>query len=177
MRATKAGHFHAAIADTVVLTLDERMRQKAVFRTVQGHELEINLAEPPLLGRGDGYLLEDGRMIEVLAAPEPLIEVRTPEAHLMSRIAFLLGTQQQDCEISPKYIRLRRDAKISIVLQSMGAKVLEIDAPFQPEGTAAQNACTHDHHDHGHSHHTHGHDHGNDHEHHAGCGHDHDHKH
>ena len=155
IRATKTGHFHAAFADTVVLAHAERSHRKGVVRAVGGLEFMIDLPDGPPPGRGDSYVLDDGRLIEIIAAPEELIEVRGKDALHVTRLAYHLGKQQITCEITPKFIRLKRDAAIAGTLTAMGAKVIEVSAPFHPEGEAVHAHCDHDHGSHAH----HGHDH------------------
>ena len=75
-------------------------------------------------------------------------------------------------------LRIRRDHVIEEMVRGLGAKVLEIEAPFDPEGGAYAQPAAHDahghKHDHGHGHAQHKHDHGHDHHvHDAHCGHDH----
>jgi urease accessory protein len=186
LRATKAGHFHAAIADTVVLDHEE-CRRRGVVKTVGGLAFLVDLAEAPNLRRGDGYVLEDGRLIEILAAPEELLEVRGQDPLHTARIAYHLGNRHLECEISARHIRIRRDHVIAEMLKGLGAKVSDVEAPFHPEGGAYHHGGhahgpdhddhTHDHkaHDHEtHEHHIHAHHvHGDD----CGCGHDHEHGH
>jgi len=166
LRATKAGHFHLPAADTVVLDHEERRRRRGVVRTVAGLEFLVDLADAPTLGRGDGYVLEDGRYVEILGAPEDLLEVRGRDALHTARIAYHLGNRHLECEISARHIRIRRDHVIADMLAGLGAKMVEIEAPFHPEGGAYhQGVHDHGHHDHGHhdrghhghDHHDHGH--------------------
>jgi len=159
LRATQAGHFHRPIADTVVLDHEERRRRRGVLRTVAGLEFLVDLAESPVLGRGNGYLLEDGRLIEIVGAPEELLELRGRDPLHMTRLAYHLGNRHLECEISARHIRIRRDHVIAEMLKGLGAKVVEIEAPFHPEG-GAYHPGGHDHghhHEHGHDHHDHGH--------------------
>ncbi|MGL4242512.1 MAG: urease accessory protein UreE, partial [Beijerinckiaceae bacterium] len=158
IRATRAGHFHAPMADTVVLDHEERRRRRGVVKTVAGLEFLVDLADAPVLGAGDAYVLEDGRMIEIVAAPEELLEVRATDPLHLTRIAYHLGNRHLECEISAKRIRIRRDHVIAEMLRGLGAKIVEIEAPFHPEGGAYhQGGHGHHGHDHGHNH---GHDHG-----------------
>ncbi|HEY5965318.1 MAG TPA: urease accessory protein UreE, partial [Xanthobacteraceae bacterium] len=97
-----------------------------------------------------------------------------------ARLAWHLGDRHVPVQIMERKLRLKRDPAIETLLQSLGAKVAVIEAPFEPEGGAYEAAAAHDHHDqrHGHDHHHHGHSHdhhGHDHKH--GHSHDHDHKH
>ncbi len=155
MRATKAGHFHAPMADTVVLDHEERRRRRGVVRTVKGLEFLVDLADAPALSGGDAYVLEDGRMIEIVAAPEELLEVRAQDPLHLTRLAYHLGNRHLECQITARAIRIRRDHVIAEMLAGLGAKVIEIEAPFHPEGGAYHQGG----HGHHHHHHHHGHDH------------------
>jgi urease accessory protein len=182
IRATKAGHFHAPMADTVVLDQEERRRRRGVVKTVGGLEFLVDLAEAPVLGGGDAYVLEDGRMVEIVAAPEELLEARAKDPLHLTRIAYHLGNRHLECEIKARSIRIRRDHVIADMLEGLGAKVVEIEAPFHPEGGAYHPGGHGHHHDHDHDdgHHDHGHDHAhtNDHRrHHHGHAHKHGHDH
>jgi urease accessory protein len=163
LRATKSGHFHAPAADTVVLDFEERSRRRGVVKTVGGLEVLIDLADAPRIGRGDSYVLEDGRLIEIVAAAEPLMEAKTKDPLHLTRVAYHIGNRHLECEFGPGRIRLRRDHVIADMLKGLGAKVAEIEGPFHPEGGAYHHGGhSHDHADHGHGH-VHG----------PGCGHDH----
>src|SRR6185295_5707604 len=89
------------------------------------------------------------------------------------------GNRHLPTQIMAKGLRIRRDHVIEEMVKGLGARVVEIEAPFDPEGgayAAAHGAHEHDHHhDHGH-HHDHAHDHGHDHHHHdEHCDHEHNH--
>jgi urease accessory protein len=173
IRATQAGHFHAPVADTVVLDQEERRRRRGVLKTVGGIEFLVDLPEAPGLHGGDCYVLEDGRLIEILAAPEELLEVRGKDPLHTTRLAYHLGNRHLECEITARSIRIRRDHVIADMLKGLGAKVVEIEAPFQPEGGAYHQAG---HGDHGHSHEHNSHEH-HDHKHHGHHNHSHKHNH
>jgi urease accessory protein len=171
IRATKAGHVHGRAADAVVLDHEERRRRRGVATTVSGVAFLVDLAEAPALGAGDVYVLEDGRLIEIVAAPEELLEVRGNDPLHTTRLAYHLGNRHLECEISARRIRIRRDHVIADMLRGLGAKVVEIEAPFHPEGGAYHHGghghgIDHGHtHNHGHSHGDHGHHHGHKHGH------------
>jgi urease accessory protein len=93
-----------------------------------------------------------------------LIEARAGDVAGLSRLAWYLGDRHVPVQVLPNRIRARRDAVIEALLASLGAKVMLIEAPFEPEGGAYAAAHGHDHHhDHYHDHaqddHGHGHDH------------------
>ncbi len=134
------------------------------------------------------------RLIEVVAAPEPLVEIRGNDPQHLVRVAWHLGNRHLPTQIMAKGLRIRRDHVIEAMVKGLGARVIEIEAPFDPEGGAyaggghahaeSQHGHTgHDHSSHDHPSHdpapqgqSHGHD---DHHHHdEHCDHDrHDHHH
>jgi len=170
-----------APADTVVLDFDDRHRRRMAMRGTRGLEFLLDLENAIALRGGDALVLDDGRLIEVVAAPEPLLEIRGIDPQHLVRLGWHLGNRHLPTQIMPKGLRIRRDHVIEAMVKGLGARVVEIEAPFDPEGGAYAHAV-HDHatHDHGHDHHHHGdhhhHDEHCDHEHHHGHSHAHDHK-
>ena len=103
--------------------------------------------------------------MEVVAAPEPLIEARAADLAGLARLAWHLGDRHVPVQVLPNRIRARRDAAVEALLKSLGAKVALIEAPFEPEGGAYASSHGHEHHDHDHAHDHHGHSHGHGHHH------------
>ncbi len=173
-----AGAWTGEPADSIVLDYDDRHRRRMTMKGVRGLEFLLDLEEAVLLRGGDGLKLDDGRIVEVVAAPEPLAEIRASEPAALVRIAWHLGNRHLPTELTRKALRIRRDPVIEEMARGLGAAVLAIEAPFNPEGGAyAKGGHDHGHHDHGH--HDHDHDHGHDHDDHAHHDHRHahDHKH
>ena len=185
LRADKvipAGQWPGAPADTVVLDFDARYRRRVTMTGVGGLEFLLDLKEATMLRGGDGLSLEDGRVVEVVAEPEPLAEIRAADTAALTRVAWHLGNRHLPTEILPKALRIRRDPVIEAMAEGLGALVIKLEAPFSPEGGAYAKAeggaqhshhghdhdrggrHAHDHHDHDHDHHhAHGHDRGHDH--------------
>ena len=174
-------------ADTVVLDFDDRHRRRMAMTGTRGLEFLLDLENAVALRGGDALVLEDGRLIEVVAAPEPLLEIRGADPHHLVRVAWHLGNRHLPTQIMPKGLRIRRDHVIEAMVEGLGARVIEIEAPFDPEGGAyaggghahaeahAHAHAAHDHssHDHGDRHHDHHHD--DRHRHDEHCDHDHPH--
>ncbi len=153
------------VADTVILDYAQRSAQKITVTGVKGLTIEIDLHQPVRLRTDDLLVLDDGGLVEVVAAPEPLIEARAPDIAGLSRLAWHLGDRHVPVQVLANRIRARRDPAIEALLTSLGAKVASIDAPFDPEGGAYASSHGHDH-DHAHAHdHNHGHTHGHKHDH------------
>jgi urease accessory protein len=96
----------------------------------------------------------------VVAAAEPLVEIRTSDPNHMVRVAWHLGNRHLPTQIMGTRLRIRRDHVIEDMVRGLGAKVVPIEAPFDPEGGAYGHGTVTGH-DHGHAHgHSHSHDHG-----------------
>jgi len=184
-----AGQWREAAADTVVLGFDDRHRRRMAMTGTRGLAFLLDLAEAVALRGGDALVLEDGRLVEVVAAPEPLVEIRGSDPQHLVRVAWHLGNRHLPTQIVGRGLRIRRDHVIEDMVRGLGARLIEIEAPFDPEGGAYAGGAAqahgheaahgHAHHGHAHDHHGHGH-HGHDHDHgHHGHGHSHahDHKH
>ena len=187
-RVLSAGAWSGEPLDSVVLDFDERYRRRIVMTGVGGLAFLLDLPEAAMLRSGDGLRLEDGRIVEVVAAPEPLTEIRASDPLALIRVAWHLGNRHLPTELLPKALRIRRDAVIEDMARGLGARTVALEAAFNPEGGAYVQADSHGpghhHHDHGHArdHHRddgrrrdHAHAHGHDHDHDHGHDYDHDH--
>jgi urease accessory protein len=123
-------------ADSVVLDYDDRHRRRVSMRGLKGLLFLLDLPTAAGLHSGDALVLEDGRLIEVVAAPEPLLEIRCSNALHLARVAWHLGNRHVPTQLLPAMLRVRRDHVIAEMAQLLGARVTEIQAPFDPEGGA-----------------------------------------
>ena len=146
--ATWSGH----AADSVVLAYDDRHRRRVTMQGTKGLAFLLDLPDATSLHGGDALVLEDGRLVEVVAAPELLLEIRCADPLHLARIAWHLGNRHVPVQLLAKAVRVRRDHIIAELAAQLGARVIEIEAPFDPEGGAYAAASHHHHHD--------GHDHG-----------------
>jgi len=144
-------HRDRPVIDTVILDYAQRSAQKITVTGVKGGAFEIDLRQPARLRTDDVLVLEDGGLVEVVAAPEPLIEARAKDLAVLSRLAWHLGDRHVPVQVLPNRIRARREPAVEVLLTSLGAKVAMIEAPFEPEGGAYASSHGHEH-DHGHAH-------------------------
>jgi urease accessory protein len=186
IRATQVRAQHRwseAPADTVVLDFDGRHRRRMAMTGTRGLEFLLDLENATVLRGGDALVLDDGRLVEVVAAAEPLLEIRGSDPEHLVRVAWHLGNRHLPTQITARGLRIRRDHVIEAMVRGLGARVIEIEAPFDPEGGAyaggghahAPEGDPHHHTGHDHSVHDHGdHDHRHDdHRHDEHCDHDH----
>src|SRR3954470_3156349 len=184
IRATRVLPHHGwdqAAADAIVLGFDDRHRRRMAMTGTRGLKFLLDLENAIALRGGDALVLQDGRLIEVVAAPEPLAEIRCTDPQHLVRVAWHLGNRHLPTQIMAKGLRIRRDHVIESMVKGLGARVIEIEAPFDPEGgayTGGGHAHAPESDPHNHAAHDHSlHDHGEHHHHDEHCDHDHDHGH
>ena len=169
------------------LQLDWDVRQKSRFEATdsQGRALGVFLPRGTVVRGGDVLVAEDGSMVRVIAAPQPVLVITHCPEHGtpfdLMRAAYHLGNRHVPIELQPDHLKIEPDHVLADLLRSMHLIVREDKAAFEPEGGAYGNAGAHAHGGHGHAHHDHDHGHeakhghgdgGHGHDHH---GHDHDH--
>jgi urease accessory protein len=167
--------------------LDWDVRQKSRFDATDsgGRRLGVFLPRGTVVRGGDVLVAEDGSLVNVVAAPQPVLVVRHCSQHGspfdLLRAAYHLGNRHVALALAPDHLTLEPDPVLADMLRQQHLIVSEAQAAFEPEagaygsaghgrGPAAAHA-----HDHGHDHaHDHGHDHGHaqmhDHGHHHGQG-------
>jgi urease accessory protein len=167
-------------AGHVALPHDERHMRRRVLALAGGDKLLVDLPEPVALATGDRLVLDDGREIEIVAAPEELLSIVGRDAVHLAELAWHIGNRHLAAAIGPARILILRDHVIRDMLEGLGAEVTDVVEPFEPLRGAYSGHAGHDHHHHGHDHdhdHHHDHDHGHHHDHDHGHDHHHDHDH
>ena len=136
-------HIHIGdAADTVTLDYEARFLRRKRLVSDRGEPFLVELAETQSLSQGEGFRLDDGRIIAVMAAAEPLLAVRHGN---LARIAWHVGNRHTPCQIADDHILIREDKVLQVMLEGLGASVTQVTAPFTPEGGAYGHGRTHGH--------------------------------
>jgi len=137
------------------IELDWDVRQKSRFDATdsQGRQIGIFLPRGTAVRGGDVLVAEDGSLIRVIAAPQPVLRITHCTAHGtpfdLTRAAYHLGNRHVPIELKPGHLKIEPDHVLAAMLEAMHLDVTETNAPFEPEGGAY--AGGHD--PHGHAHH------------------------
>ena len=162
------------------LELDWDTRQKSRFDATDslGRALGIFLARGTVVRGGDVLVAEDGSLVRVIAAPQPVLRITHCTQHGtpfdLVRAAYHLGNRHVPIELKPDHLKIEPDHVLADLLGAMHLIVNAESSAFEPEGGAyTAHGATH-----GHGHgdgHKHEHAHGHDHDHATDHGHDHGH--
>ena len=154
-------------APTVELDWDVRQKSRFDATDSAGRHLGVFLPRGTVVRGGDVLVAEDGSMVRIAAAAQPVLVVRPCAEHGtpfdLVRAAYPLGNRHVQLELQPDHLKLEPDPVLAEMLRRMHLTVHDEQAAFEPEGGAYAAG--------GHAHAGHAHDQGHDH----GHGHDHAH--
>ncbi len=139
--ARETRHAHDT-PDRVTLSYDDRFLRRKVLTADSGERFLVDLAQTTSLGAGDAFVLEDGRLIGVAPAPEPLLAVTGDN---LTRLAWHIGNRHTPCQIEDGRLLIQRDHVLADMLTRLGATLAEVTEPFTPEGGAYGHGRTHGH--------------------------------
>lgn len=120
----------------LVLPFDLRIRSRLRTRLVSGEEAVLRTERGAILRGGDCLRAEDGRVVRVAAAAEKVMHVTCANQFELTRAAYHLGNRHVPVEIGDGYLRIAADHVLGDMLRGLGAKVSELEAPFEPESGA-----------------------------------------
>jgi urease accessory protein len=119
--------------DRIELSWEQRRRSRLRARTASGEDIGLFLPRGTILVEGSLLQTVDGRVVSVAAAPEDVSTISSPDAVLLSRIAYHLGNRHVQTQVGPGFIRYRHDRAIDELVRRLGAEVLAEEVPFEPE--------------------------------------------
>ena len=145
LRATsfrRAGLIGGTPFTSIVLDAEARHIRRKLLTLAGGTEVLVDFEKPAKLEHGDCLVLEDGRLVEIIAAEEDLLEVRGLDPQHLIRLAWHIGNRHLAAQIETDRVLIRNDAVIARMLEQQGAKVTPVKELFAPEHGAYH---SHDH--------------------------------
>ena len=134
--------------DRVTLGYDARLLRRKRLETDSGASVMVDLAATTSLNPGDALQLDDGRLIEIAAADEPVVVIKGN----LPRLAWHIGNRHTPCQVAADHLIIRRDPVLETMLAQLGAKTSLAILPFHPEGGAYGHGRTFGHSVAGHDH-------------------------
>lgn len=119
--------------DTIVMDAGERHLRRKLIKLQHGNEVLVDLPQATRFANGDCLRLEDGRLVQIIASDEELLEVTAGDAVQLGRLAWHIGNRHLEAQIEETRILIRRDHVIAKMLQGLGAKLRDVREPFSPE--------------------------------------------
>jgi urease accessory protein len=169
-----AGLASVLIKRAHTVELDWDVRQKSRFDCIDssGRQLGVFLQRGMVVRGGDVLVAEDGSLIRVVAAGQPVLRITHCAAHGSAydliRAAYHLGNRHVPIELKPDHLKIEPDHVLAEMLRAMHLIVHEVTESFEPESGAYSSHGAHGpghSHEHDHAHpaehaHEHAHEHG-----------------
>ena len=158
----------ALIKRAATMELDWDVRQKSRFEAADsaGRQLGVFLPRGTVVRGGDVLVAEDGSMVKVCAAPQPVLRITACSRHGttfdLTRAAYHLGNRHVPIELKPDHLKIEPDHVLADMLRAMHLTVVTVNEPFEPEngayatGRHANGGNTHAHQHAGEPEHVHG---------------------
>jgi urease accessory protein len=131
-RITVSGH----IDDTLELPFELRQKSRLRVKLASGNESALFLTRGIILRGGDLLKSEDGLVVQIVAAQEPVYNVIAPTPRDLMCAAYHLGNRHVPLQIGDGWLRLEQDYVLRDMLLGLGMQVSEVNAPFEPEAGA-----------------------------------------
>ena len=126
----------AVATEQLQLPFDSRCKSRLRARLASGEECGLFLERGGVLRGGDKLLGKDGRVVEVIAAPELLMQAASADPLQLARAAYHLGNRHVAVQVLAGSLRFARDHVLGEMLRGLGLPVSEVEAPFEPESGA-----------------------------------------
>lgn len=136
----------AAAVERLPLPFESRCKSRLRTRLASGEEAGLFLERGRVLRGGDRLLGNDGRVVEVVAAPERLMEAASDDPRQLARAAYHLGNRHVAVQVLADRLRFAQDHVLGDMVRGLGLPVAELEAPFEPEAGAYGAHGGHGHH-------------------------------
>lgn len=122
--------------DSLSLPFESRQKSRLLTRLDSGEEAGLMLERGTLLRGGDCLLASDGRVIEVIAAPETVSVVTAHDPWGLARAAYHLGNRHISVQVGQGWLRYLHDHVLDDMVRGLGFTVTTDEMPFEPEAGA-----------------------------------------
>jgi urease accessory protein len=122
--------------DSLSLPFESRQKSRLLTRLDSGAEVGLMLERGTLLRGGDCLLAGDGRVVEVIAAPEAVSVVTADDHWGLARAAYHLGNRHIAVQVGLGWLRYLHDHVLDDMVRGLGFTVTIDEMPFEPEAGA-----------------------------------------
>jgi urease accessory protein len=119
-----------------------RFLRRKRLTTSEGKPFLLDLEQTTSLNHGDALQLDNGDLVEVIAAREDLLRITGDD---LVRFAWHVGNRHTPCQINKEYLLIQADPVIGHMLEHLGATITAVFEVFMPEGGAYGHGRTHSH--------------------------------
>ncbi len=112
---------------------EARHLRRRLVTLQQGDEVMVDLDKTTKFDDRDCLILDDGRLVQIIASDEELLEITARDSTHLSQLAWHIGNRHLAAQIEATRILIRRDHVIAKMLEQLGATVTDVRETFTPE--------------------------------------------
>jgi urease accessory protein len=121
------------VADRITLDHGDRHRRRVVLTGEGGLAFLLDLDRATVIEDGDAVALEDGRLVEVRAAPERLVEITSDDPLRLKKVIWHLGNRHVPAELTDEAVYIAEDHVLIDMVHGLGARATLVQRPFRPD--------------------------------------------
>lgn len=133
----------ARIDAQLPLTYELRQKRWLDASLPDGENVHIRLPRGESLRSGELLAASDGRVVEVVAAPELVVQASFATPEKLTRAAYHLGNRHTPTQVDAGFLRIQRNHVLEAMLKSLGASLICTEAAFEPEPGAYSGRHSH----------------------------------
>ena len=122
--------------DYLVLPFDLRQKSRLRVTLKSGVEAALMLDRGTILRGGDLLKAEDGKVVQIVAAEQPVTDVKAETQQALMCAAYHLGNRHVPLQVGDGWLRLEQDHVLKEMLIGLGMTTTDQLAPFEPEAGA-----------------------------------------
>jgi len=136
-----------AVADArLILPFHLRQKSRLLTTLEGGEEIGLLLPRGTVLRGGDLIASDEGRIVEVVAAPEGVSVVTAAASRELARAAYHLGNRHIAVQVLDGSLHYLHDHVLDDMVRGLGFTIGYASLPFEPEaGAYSHSGHVHDH--------------------------------
>jgi urease accessory protein len=119
--------------EKIVMHSTARHLRRKLITLDQGVEIMVDLEKTVKFEDRDCLILEDGRLIQIIASDEELLQIIARDSVHLTQLAWHIGNRHLEAQIEEGRILIRQDHVIAKMLEQLGATVTLVRETFTPE--------------------------------------------
>jgi urease accessory protein len=125
------------------LPYESRSKSRLLLCLENGEQAAFVVERGRLLRDGERVTLVDGRVLEIVACDESVLEATSEDPQLVAKAAYHLGNRHVAVQLIPGGLRFLEDHVLEEMVAGLGLSVSRRVAPFDPEGGAYGHSHAH----------------------------------
>jgi urease accessory protein len=119
--------------EIIVMDSTERHLRRKLITLQHGDEVLVDLEKTVKFADRDCLILEDGRLVQIIASDEELMQITARDSAHLTQLAWHIGNRHLEAQIEDTRILIRQDHVIAKMLEQLGAQVTAVREAFTPE--------------------------------------------